>query len=286
MTLQSGFPAHLRVGTSSWSSEDWVGPFYPVGTRPTDFLARYAERYDTVEIDSTWYHMPPAAVVDGWAAKTPEGFLFSAKVPKTITHDQGLVGCEQEMAEFVHRMDRLGDKLGPLLLQFEYVAKGKNAEEYRSGADFLARLAPFLGALPTGHRFVVEVRNEQWLRPELTDLLRQHGVALALTSYYTMPPVDRLLEKFDPAAAGFVYVRFLGHHRQMDATVKRLVAEGRRSSEWGELAVDREAELRRWVPVLSGLGKLPKYVYFNNHYAGHAPGSIKLFESLWRSAVG
>ena len=286
MTAKPSLPANLLLGTSSWSTEDWIGPFYPEGTRPADFLAHYAAHYRTVEIDSTWYRAPRAPMVDGWNAKTPDGFVFAAKVPKSITHEKALVDCGNELADFVRTMERLGPKLGPMLLQFEYVAKGKDPEEYRTGAKFLERLAPFLRILPRHHRFVVEVRNENWLRPELLDLLRERGVALALTSYFTMPPVERFLEKADPCAAGFLYVRFLGHHRQMDETVRKLVDAGKRKSAWGELATDREADMRRWVPALRELlrRKVPAYAYFNNHYAGYAPGSIDLFLKVWRAA--
>ena len=78
--------AAVRFGCSSFSSEDWVGPFYPAGTRPGEFLRLYAEHFDTVEVDATYYAVPRASVVDGWKAKTPEGFLLSAKFPRSIVH--------------------------------------------------------------------------------------------------------------------------------------------------------------------------------------------------------
>jgi uncharacterized protein YecE (DUF72 family) len=279
-------PGHLRLGTSSWSSTDWVGPFYPPGTPPREFLSFYATRLDTVEIDSTWYRAPAARTVDGWRDATPGNFRFAAKVPKAITHDKALVDCGAELAGFVKVMERLGDKLGPLLLQFEYVAKGRDAEEYRTGSGFLARLEPFLATLPPGHRFVVEVRNEHWLGPRLLDLLRAHRVALALTAYFTMPPVERLLKRVAAAGglpADFGYVRFLGHHSQMDRAVAAAVEAGTRRDEWGSLLVDRTGEMERWVPALRGLlgSHSPVFAYFNNHYAGYAPGSLDLFRTVW-----
>ena len=76
----------VRFGTSSFSSEDWVGPFYPAGTPAGAMLTHYAQVFDTVEVDSTWYALPSQRVVDGWAEKTPEGFLLSAKFPRSIVH--------------------------------------------------------------------------------------------------------------------------------------------------------------------------------------------------------
>lgn len=283
MGVTAGFPDNVRVGTSSWSSDDWVGPFYPKGTPAGAYLTCYAGHFDTVEIDSTFYRAPRAAMVDGWLAKTPDDFVFSAKVPRSITHEKALVDCGGGMRDFVEVMDRLGDKLGPLLLQFEYVAKGKDPDEYRTGRQFLKRLAAFLPELPAAHRYVVEVRNEHWLGPELFDLLKSHRVALALTDYFTMPPVQALVERIDLSAMDLIYVRFLGHHRRMDELVKQKVASGERKTEWGELAVDRSREMDAWVPALQDMArrKLPTYIYFNNHYAGYAPGSIELFRRVW-----
>jgi len=79
-------PKNLHIGTSSFSEEDWVGPFYPEKTQPRDFLKYYATRYDTVEIDATYYAIPSEHTVDGWNQKTPDGFLFAAKFPRSIVH--------------------------------------------------------------------------------------------------------------------------------------------------------------------------------------------------------
>jgi uncharacterized protein YecE (DUF72 family) len=79
---------NLRLGTSSWSSEDWVGTFYPPGTPPADFLPEYAKHFDTVEVDSTFYRSPSRSMVKNWRERTPPGFVFAAKVPQVITHEK------------------------------------------------------------------------------------------------------------------------------------------------------------------------------------------------------
>lgn len=107
-----------------------------------------------MEIDSTWYRSPSHRTVEAWAEKVTGGFVFSAKVPKTITHDRYLEGCDAERVQFLKAMDRLGEKKGPLLFQFPYVAKGKDADEYRTGDDFRRRLAAFLPELPADGRYV------------------------------------------------------------------------------------------------------------------------------------
>lgn len=276
----------VRIGTSSWSSEDWRGVFYPHGTRPVDFLAYYATRYDTVECDATFYRIPAHRTVDGWRARTPEEFVFCSKLPREITHQRGLVDCADLVGEFLSAMERLGPRMGPVVAQFAYVAKGRDAAEYESGDDFRSRLARFLDDWPVERELAVEVRNAKWVGPPLLDLLRERGVALALPAIYTMPRPSRLFAGVDPVTTDLVYVRFLGHHRRMDDLVARLCAEGKRGAEWSELAVDRTEELAEWVGPLRGLaaGGARVMVYFNNHYAGYAPGSAEQFRQMWQAA--
>ncbi len=266
-------PPGLRIGTSSWSTADWCGTFYSSGAKPAAYLVEYARQLGTVEIDSTFYGIPSEKTVQAWRRKTPDGFLFSAKVPRTITHDHYLAGGDDDFRLFLERMDHLGDRLGPILFQFPYQPRAKDPEEWETGRDFLARLEAFLPKLPADKRFAVEVRNDRWIEPPLLDLLRAKGIALVLLEYYTMPPVTTLLEKHDLVTGDFVYARFLGDHKAMDALV-----EGR-DRPWGSLAVNRAPESERWVPVIRDFLRKPVdlFLYFNNHFAGHAPGSIRLF---------
>lgn len=273
----------LRVGTSSWSAKDWKGPFYPADAAPRDFLSHYAGRFDTVECDATFYGIPAIATVDNWRARTPDGFLLSAKLPREISHDRGLVDCEGVLGEFLRVMARLGDRLGPLVAQFPYVAKRRDPDEYATGDDFRSRLAAFLDHWPGELRLAVEVRNARWLAPPLLDLLRERRVSLVYSAYYTMPAPDRLFRGPDPSTADWSYVRFLGDHKKMDDLVTRLRREGKRAGEWDSLAVDREDEMRRWAWHLRRRAEDGGEVlaYFNNHYAGFAPASADLFLRIW-----
>lgn len=271
----------LRIGTSSWSSADWIGPFYPPGSDAASFLAHYATEFDTVECDATFYRIPSAKTVDGWRDRTPPGFLFAAKMPQEITHEAGLVDCARPAGEFIAVMERLGDKLGPILAQFAYVAKGKDPDEYATGASFRKRLAAFLDMWPKERELVVEVRNEKWVAPPLLDLLREHRITLALSAYYTMPPPERLFAGPDPLTTERTYVRFIGDHKKMDALVAGLKKEGKRTGDWSATAVDKSAETKRWVTALRPRAKGPVLAYFNNHYAGFAPQSARMFRDLW-----
>ncbi|HEU4725560.1 MAG TPA: DUF72 domain-containing protein [Candidatus Eisenbacteria bacterium] len=265
-------PVHprLHLGTSSFSDPSWVGPFYPAGTKSGDFLAVYARRYETVEIDATFYRIPSAAQVRTWASKVPDGFRISAKVPQVITHEKLLVDAQEEIDLFLDAMSEAGDKLGPLLFQFPYFRR----DAFASAKPFLARLEPVLAALPRDRRFAVEIRNKTWVTEPFLSLLREHGVAFALIDHPWMPPIDQVMKGPDPITADFTYVRWLGDRRGIEA----------KTETWEKLILDRESEMERWVPALAAIleRNIEVFGFFNNHYAGHAPGSIALLRDVWR----
>jgi uncharacterized protein YecE (DUF72 family) len=265
--------ASLYIGTSAFTAAGWEGSFYPKGMKPADYLSFYATRFNSVEVDSTFYRTPALSTVKGWDSKTPPGFLFAAKVPQLVTHEKVLVDCDTEFKEFVQTMDLLGDKLGPLLLQFGYF----NKKAFVGVNDFLARLKPFLKRLPKDHRFVVEIRNKNWLVPQFVETLRERGVALALIDQSWMPRPAQWFEKFDPVTANFTYVRWLGDRKGIEEKTKT----------WDKIIVDRRAELSEWAEILGKVHKrkIQIFAYANNHYAGFGPATVEMFQDLWRRQV-
>jgi hypothetical protein len=135
--------------------------------KPADYLTYYATKFDTVEVDSTFYRTPSVATVNGWERKTPAGFLLAVKIPRTITHEKIFQNCDEDLKQFLETMDLMGAKLGPLLFQFGYF----NKSAFKSGKEFLARLEPFLKKLPKGYKFALEIRNKTWLSAEFFDLV-------------------------------------------------------------------------------------------------------------------
>jgi len=257
----------LRIGTSAFTAAGWPGSFYPPELKPRDYLAYYASKFNTVEVDSTFYRAPTASTVNGWYEKTPSDFVFAAKVPQIITHEKVLLDCEKEFEEFVDTMDLLDDKLGPLLLQFPYFK-----ETDFSQTDFLTRLRFFLKRLEgTTVRYAIEIRNKTWLDQRFADLLREHKVALVLQDQGWMPRPNQL--KFDYITTDFAYVRLLGDRKGIEKQTKV----------WDKAIVDRSKELRSWVSVCKETVRrgTPTYVYVNNHYAGHAPATVAQFIALW-----
>jgi uncharacterized protein YecE (DUF72 family) len=259
----------IRLGTSSFTADGWNGSFYPKGMKSADYLAYYSRRFDTVEVDSTFYGCPTIEAVRKWALKTPPGFIFSLKVPRTITHEKVLVDCDKEFEQFVTTVDVLGEKLGPMVLQFPFF----NEEVFTTPVRFESRLKAFFGKLPRvcDYRFAVEIRNKYWLKPRLLDVLRENNVALVLQDQSWMPrPKD--LENYDLITTDFSYIRWLGNRKDIEKL----------TTTWNSTIIDRTADLQTWVDVCEKIQKrgITQYVYANNHYSGFAPATVELFRSL------
>ncbi len=242
---RSGGRAALRIGTSGWSYKDWEGPFYPRGIKAADMLRHYGQVFGTVEVDSTFYAIPRESVVRNWAARSPEGFLFAAKFPRDITHENDGLERHDLAQAFVERMGLLGDKRGPLLLQFPP----------RFGVRHLPELTRLLEALPPDASYAVEFRHEDWYCEEVLGLLRERDVAWVAGVGPDNPPRR-------PVTAGFTYLRWLGDR---DIEI------------FDRVRVERRAELDRWAEWIEKqrLALREIYGYFNNHYAGHGPASAR-----------
>jgi uncharacterized protein YecE (DUF72 family) len=241
----------LLLGTQGFSFKDWVGPFYPEGTSSRQYLEEYARHFPTVEIDATFYATPRQSVVEGWRDRTPEDFRFAAKFPRLITHDKKLDRALGDAEAFVGIMQLLGDKLGVLTLQFAY----------DFGPEYSDRLDHFLGALPAGPRYAVEVRNRSWLEPDFGEMLSQHGTALVLQDLHYMPRLDWI-------TSDFTVIRWLGRRKDIEV--------------FDRIQIDREARLEEWaekVHVFMESG-IDIYGYFNNHFAGHSPASVRRFAEV------
>ena len=244
----------LYLGTSGWSYSDWEGTVYPAGIPAGGRLAEYVKSYATVEIDSTFYGTPRASTVRRWREISPDGFLFAAKFPQEITHEKNLVGCERETQNFVRTMEELGDRLGPLLLQFppSFAVEG------------LGVLDDFLAGLPEGFRYAVEVRHRSWLGSDLPGMLRERGAALVLVDHPRMP-------RMEEATADFSYVRWLGDRREFPSGHTHLKKE-------------RDEDLRWWSGVVGRFldeGKTV-FAYANDHYQNHSPSTLGRFEEIRR----
>jgi len=247
----------VLLGTQGWNYSAWVGPFYPARTRPADYLQVYARAFRTVEVDSTFYAVPPEKTVRGWAERVPDGFVFALKMPREITHDRQLSGCADLVSAFVERVRLLGPKLGTVLIQL--------------GPDFGIEkrevLAAFVTLLPLDVRFAIEFRRPAWLEPGVLGLLRSHNVALALTDGPWVSR-ERMIALAASPTADFAYVRWVGPDRRIE--------------EFSRVVVDRQHELGMWAIALAALAARVTAVhgYFNNHFQGHSPASVRAMQTL------
>jgi uncharacterized protein YecE (DUF72 family) len=161
--------SRVWIGTSGFSYKEWKGPFYPQGLPDSQMLTHYATRLCSVEIDSTFYRMPTAAILQKWADSTPPGFRFTIKAPQQITHRERLRTPSDATAHLTEIVPTLKDRCGLLCFQLPPFLR----------CD-LERLDAFLKSLPQAIRYAFEFRHESWFVPEVYSRLREHGVVLCL----------------------------------------------------------------------------------------------------------
>jgi uncharacterized protein YecE (DUF72 family) len=160
----------LLAGTSGYSYKEWIGPFYPQKIPANEMLRYYAGRFTTVEINNTFYRMPPPTMLTQWLEQVPATFTFTLKAPRRITHDSRLRDCEPNVTEFLRRASLLGERLGVVLFQLPpYLKKD------------IPRLTDFVGLLPAGTRAAFEFRNDSWQSDDVYELLRSRGAILCVT---------------------------------------------------------------------------------------------------------
>jgi uncharacterized protein YecE (DUF72 family) len=250
----------ILIGTQGWNYAAWVGPFYPPGTRPEEFLSMYARAFRVVEVDSTFYAIPDARVVRLWMERTPAEFTFALKMPREITHDLRLRDADDVVHEFLDRARELGSKLGPILMQM--------------GPDFapdeLPALEQFLPKLPRDVRFAIEVRDRRWMYANvlshLLGLLNEHNIPLALSDGRWIPR-ETVLELAERSTADFLYVRWMGPNRDI--------------TDYSRIQFDRSEQLDLWSEVLRRAANTKEiYGFFNNHFAGHSPANAREMQRL------
>jgi len=234
----------LHVGTSGWTYDDWRGSFYPEGVRGADRLGFYASRFDTVEVNATFYRLPTRAMIDAWNRRLPRRFHLVLKGPRSVTHMKKLAGCEKALGAFLESAARL-DALRVILWQLPPMLH----------CD-VPRLDAFLGMLPRTVRHAVEPRHESWWDEEVYACLRRHRVALVSVSHPSLPAVV-------VPTTDLLYLRFHGlGPRLYDHDYTR-------------------AELRAWErrlrPHLRGR---TLYAFFNNDWHANAPKNALVFREM------
>ncbi len=252
----------IRIGTSGYSYDDWVGPYYPADLDRSDWLAFYAREFDTTELNVTYYRQPNAWMLERIAAKTPPGFLFTVKAFQGLTHDRQ--GDEEEFKTFVAALRPLVEqnKFGCVLAQFPYSFHARPENR-----DYLLVMRERFGDLPV----VVELRNRAWISPETFQFLRENRLGFCCVDE---PRIEGLLPPVAEATSPVAYVRF----------------HGRNAQKWWqhEQAWERydytysDEELAEWVPKIHTLDQQAEttFVFANNHWRGQAVGTARQLKML------
>jgi uncharacterized protein YecE (DUF72 family) len=245
----------LYIGCSGWSYSAWLGHFYPKGLEGAKYLEYYSQVFNYVEIDSSFYRAPNQLTVSRWARVTPNAFKFTAKFPKSITHDKRLgQGIESDLDYFYKAMTPLADKLGCLLLQLP------PSMTMKEGLKKLQTLP-----MDKRFRYAVEARHKSWFDDEVYSFLKKNEICLIWSQIPEIqtPPI---------VTTDFIYLRFIGD-RSID------------EKDFGIIQKDRIKEMEYWASVVKKAQKDSKslrrgIVAANNHYAGFGPATANSFRRI------
>lgn len=226
-----------------------MGPFYPSNSKQTDFLRLYSSAYDTVEIDSSFYHIPNSMTMHRWYSMTPSSFVFAAKMPKQITHDSGFRDYEEILSYFLKSYELLKEKQGPVLVQLPPSLNHESG--WRS-------LRSFLDSLPSAPKFAVEFRNKSFFNGDVYSYLESRNITLAWSEvpYVKSEPI---------LTTDTVYLRLVG-----DRSIKE--------TEFGKVVKDRTESVRRWAANIRSVeGSAERvFIFSNNHFQGFGPATVNL----------
>jgi uncharacterized protein YecE (DUF72 family) len=279
--------ARLRIGTASWKYPSWAGLVYSA-PKGIDYLAEYAKRYDTVEVDQWFWslfgpdkvRLPDPSDVASYRRAVPDGFRFSVKVPNaiTLTHFYRKVKSaplvpnpwflSTELAgRFLAAIDPLRDVLGPLMFQFEYL----NHMKVGSQAEFEDAFGAFVEELPAGYSYALETRNPNYLHDSLFGLMERLRLTPVLLEGYYMPSVAGLFEAWRARLErlGTVVIRLHGPDR---ASIEKQTKK-----RWDRIVAPKDDALAGIATMVDGLlhAGVDIYVTVNNHYEGSAPRTIE-----------
>jgi uncharacterized protein YecE (DUF72 family) len=234
-----------RVGCSGWQYKHWRGAFYPPELPQSQWFAYYASRFDTVEINNSFYRLPERTTFVSWARRAPMRFEFAVKASRFLTHMKKLKDPREPLQRMFSRMRGLGNRLGPVLYQLP--------PNFRVDVE---RLREFIDLLPRDARHVIEFRDPSWYTQDVCDLLDRADVAMCL---HDMPGSATGRTRVGP----FVYVRFHGADAKYAGTYSK----------------DRLARWAQWLDEQRRAG-IDVYAYFNNDVGGHAPRDAVTLRSL------
>jgi uncharacterized protein YecE (DUF72 family) len=247
----------IWLGTSSWSFSGWRGVFYPEKVAAGDMLPFYAARFPTVEVNTSFYALPEPATLLNWVESVPEGFRFALKVPRRISHEKRLVGCEAETLAYLDALQALGHAAAPGLLQLP-----PDFTRQREGRE-LATYLDWLATMRRGTEIAVEVRARDLMTEAFAHFLAERGFILVITDRIHTPDLRPIWDA-EAAQVGTAFVRWIGDDKHGP--------QGDR-----ELTAPQDEKLDRWAAQLRDWDDagITVFGYMHNPYEGHAPESVR-----------
>jgi uncharacterized protein YecE (DUF72 family) len=250
----------VLIGTSGWGYDEWVGPFYPKSLTNKDFLLYYAKIFYTNEINTTFYNIPPRWVVENWIKRTPSDFLFSAKLPKKITHDNKLDidNCLDDLDYFLEAMKPLIDSKKLLAFLIQLPPSFQMKEHFNSLKEFIANWPR--DREKEGYELVIEFRNKSWMNDKTFSYLRTNKISYCAVIEPLLPP------RMDITNQNLAYIRFHGYGTKI----------------WFDYFF-KEEEIKKWAisvrEVIENANRIG--IYFNNHFSGYAAkNSLMMMKEL------
>jgi len=231
----SGF----HIGTSGWSYAHWKDVFYPEDIKPAGYLEFYLTRFNCVELNSCFYHIPRETTVEGWMQRTPGSFKFSLKLNRVITHQKRLADCQEALKRFFDVFERMRERLGPVLIQIP--------PDLSCDIPLLTDFLDLLEVHYRHFRFAIEVRHRSWITDQFFELLAHHGIAFVIADSNNRFP------DHEAVTSDTVYLRLHGPERLY-------------ASEYNESSLHRYAE--KIIDWLSTDHEV--WVFFNNDFNGYA----------------
>ncbi len=239
----------VLIGTSGWSYDEWVGPFYPRSLTKKDFLLYYSMIFYTNEINTTFYNIPSKRVVENWVKRTPKDFLFSVKIPRVITHTNKLDinKCSDHLNYYLESMEPLIESKKLLAFLIQLPPSFEKEKHFSNLKDFIDNWPR--DRIREGYFLVIEFRHKSWMDDKVFNYLEDNSLTYCAVIEPKLPP------RMDVTNANFAYIRFHGYGKKI----------------WFDYCF-KEAEIKKWAASISEVIDKSERVgiYFNNHFSGYA----------------
>lgn len=280
----------LHTGTCSWKYDSWRGIIYS-DLKQINYLREYSRHFSTVEIDQWFWSLftgdeavlPKPKVVKEYADSVPEDFIFSIKVPNSITLTHHYKKQKSNslqvnphflsvdvMKRFLELLAPLGDRIGPLNFQFEYL----NKQKMGGVGEFVEKFGDFVGQLPTGYKYCVEIRNPNYLTKKYFDFLAAAELYHVFLQGYYMPSIFDVYKQFGEKICSLTVIRLHGGDRKE--------MEEQTGNNWNKIVTFKDEDLQSLAKMLADLRtrNIETYLYVNNHFEGSAPRTIARINEL------